>query len=455
MKDPCKAVFGQVVCQLREMHRLKRGDTICVALSGGADSVCLLRSLLHCQNFFGVAVTAVHVNHHLRGEESDRDAAFCRKLCAELEVPLELYDVDVKAYAAQFHCSEELAARECRYAAFSKVQASWIATAHTASDNLETLLHRLVRGAALHGLTAIPPVNGRFLRPMLEITREQVEECLAELDQSYVQDSTNTQDVYTRNQIRHQIVPLLKKLNPSVERTVGNMIRSLRREDAYMVHEAKAAYARCHTKPHTLEKLAQLHPALQMRCLALLLEEEQLSFDACLLERLAVLAETGGRWNLSGQIFAVSQNGRFYIEKVLPEIAPIAEKVPLQLGKNILFPGYVLEATLVSGQDYRNNWNVHEKFANCCVDYDKIKGEVFLRPKKSGDRIRLVGRNYTSSVKKAVQEKVARERRRTVHLAEDAEGLLYVEGVGIAQRVQPDENTACVLMLCVIKESDT
>ncbi|MFR6497044.1 MAG: ATP-binding protein [Ruminococcus sp.] len=116
---------------------------------------------------------------------------------------LTVLDVNAAARAAVEQCSEELAARMCRYEAFAQVQADWIATAHTASDNLETLVHRMVRGASLHGLTAIPPRNGRFLRPLLRITREQVETHLAALEQTYVTDSTNLTDDYTRNRIRH------------------------------------------------------------------------------------------------------------------------------------------------------------------------------------------------------------------------------------------------------------
>ena len=180
------AVSRAVLEQLRELHCLEPEQTVCCALSGGADSVCLLRCLLELRPVLGITITAVHVNHHLRGAESERDRAFCQQLCAGLGVRLAVYDVNPAARAAQEHCSEELAARECRYDAFAQVQADWIATAHTASDNLETAVHRLVRGASLHGLTAIPPKNGRFLRPLLRVTRRQVEQYLESLGQTYV-----------------------------------------------------------------------------------------------------------------------------------------------------------------------------------------------------------------------------------------------------------------------------
>ena len=286
------AVSRAVLEQLRELHCLEPEQTVCCALSGGADSVCLLRCLLELRPVLGITITAVHVNHHLRGAESERDRAFCQQLCAGLGVRLAVYDVNPAARAAQEHCSEELAARECRYAAFAQVQADWIATAHTASDNLETAVHRLVRGASLHGLTAIPPKNGRFLRPLLRVTRRQVEQYLESLGQTYVTDSTNLTDAYTRNRIRHQVIPALEQLNPSVERTVSYTLRSLRREDDFLHQQAQAAYAKCHTGKNTLSGLETLHEALQFRCIAMLLEEAGISCEAPLLERLAALAET-------------------------------------------------------------------------------------------------------------------------------------------------------------------
>ncbi|MFR4393035.1 MAG: ATP-binding protein [Ruminococcus callidus] len=202
----------------------------------------------------------------------------------------------------------------CRYEAFAQVRADWIATAHTASDNLETLVHRMVRGASLHGLTAIPPRNGRFLRPLLRITREQVETHLAALEQTYVTDSTNLTDDYTRNRIRHHIIPAMQALNPAAERTVSYTLRSLRREDNFLTQQASAAYRCCHTAENTLDGLEQLHPALRFRCIAMLLEECGFSCDAPLLERLERLTRQGGRWNLSGDVYAVGKSGRLTIE---------------------------------------------------------------------------------------------------------------------------------------------
>lgn len=438
-----------VLTQLRQSVR--PGETVCCALSGGADSVCLLRCLLELRQTLSITVTAVHVNHQLRGAESDRDQRFCETLCQKYGVVLHGYTVDVAAYAAREQISIELAARQCRYAAFAQVQADWIATAHTASDNLETLIHRLTRGASLHGLTAIPPVNGRFLRPMLYVTREVVEAYLKQLEQSYMTDSTNLTDAYTRNRIRHQIVPVLRQLNPSVERTVSYTIRSLRREDDYLAQQTEEAYWQCRQGEHTLGGLEQLHPALRFRCLARLLEEHALPYDAPLLERLEQLIQSGGRWNLSGNVYALAKPGMITIE-TLPERPQEPKPVPLKIGENRLYSGFVFTAKLADGERWRKDRIVHEKFANYCLDYDKIKGNLFLCPRPYGARIQLCGRTFTSSLKKCIQASVPRERRSTLHTLMDDEGVVFAEYIGIAQRVRPDAATKRLLVLEVTAE---
>ncbi len=364
-------LIRQVLAQTEIWKLVQKGDIVCCALSGGADSVCLLHVMLALRPILGIRLTAVHVNHNLRGAESEADAAFCEDLCRTLDVPLTTFSVDVKQTAAQEHCSVELAARRCRYAVFAQVETNWIVTAHTASDNTETLIHRLVRGASLHGLTAIPPVNGRFLRPLLNVTREEVESYLYALGQPFVMDRSNLSDDYTRNQIRHHVIPPLQMLNPSVEHTTARTIQSLRRDDDFMRQQTEKAYAVCHTSPVCLEHLTAYHPAIQVRCIAKLLETQHLTYDSLLLEKLLELCQTGGRWNLHGNVYAVVKSGKLMLETFAPP-QPKPEKIPLQWGENQLYPGFLVTARLVTRAEMEEkNENlvktaiVHEKFANC------------------------------------------------------------------------------------------
>ena len=175
---------------------------ILVALSGGADSTALLLSLQAC----GCELAAAHLNHCLRGSESDRDEDFVRALCARLGVPLTVERADVRAHAAAQGCGIEEAARSLRYAflerAADAVGADWIATAHTADDNLETVLFHLTRGTGTRGMAGIPPRRGRIIRPLLGATRTEIEAYLAGKGEPYVTDSSNLTDAHTRNRIR-------------------------------------------------------------------------------------------------------------------------------------------------------------------------------------------------------------------------------------------------------------
>ena len=195
-------------------------DKVLVALSGGADSVALLRVLLS----LGYTCECTHCNFHLRGLESDRDENFVRQLCEEHSIPLHVTHFDTSAYAKEHHLSIEMAARELRYEWFEhirkEIEASVIAVAHHRDDSVETFLLNLMRGAGINGLKGIPVKNGYIVRPLLSVSRDVILDYLQAINQGYVTDSTNLEDEYMRNKIRLNILPLMKEVNPSVMETI-------------------------------------------------------------------------------------------------------------------------------------------------------------------------------------------------------------------------------------------
>ena len=197
-------------------------DKVLVALSGGADSVALLRVLLS----LGYTCECMHCNFHLRGEESDRDEAFVKALCEEYSVQLHVTHFDTETYAKEHHQSIEMAARELRYAWFHQLKeerkASVIAVAHHRDDSVETFLLNLMRGTGIDGLKGIPVRNGYVVRPLSQESREDILDYLKAIHQDYVTDSTNLQDQYVRNKIRLNILPLMKEINPSVMESIQN-----------------------------------------------------------------------------------------------------------------------------------------------------------------------------------------------------------------------------------------
>ena len=195
-------------------------DKILVALSGGADSVALLRVLLS----LGYTCECAHCNFHLRGLESDRDEAFVRQLCEKQGIPLHVTHFDTSAYAKEHYISIEMAARELRYEWFEHIRkeigASAIAVAHHRDDSVETFLLNLMRGAGINGLKGIPVKNGLIVRPLLSVSREDILDYLQAIHQDFVTDSTNMEDEYMRNKIRLNIIPVMKEVNPSIMETI-------------------------------------------------------------------------------------------------------------------------------------------------------------------------------------------------------------------------------------------
>ena len=206
-----------------------------MALSGGADSVALLRLLLH----LGYTCEAAHCNFHLRGAESDRDEEFVRCLCREQETVLHTVHFDTEKEAKERHISIELAARELRYDWFEEVRkecgASVIAVAHHRDDSVETFLLNLIRGTGINGLRGIQPRNGKIVRPLLCLDRKEITDYLDSLGQSYVTDSTNLQDEYTRNKIRLNLLPMMQEINPAVKESILKTAEHL--EDAASIYK--------------------------------------------------------------------------------------------------------------------------------------------------------------------------------------------------------------------------
>ena len=220
---------------------LEDGDTVIVGLSGGADSTALLRVLCELKTEYNLNLIAAHVNHGIRGAEADRDEAFCKELCKKLGVQIYAFHIDIPELAKERGVSLEVAGRDARYEFFTGLagEKGKIATAHNAQDTAETLLLNLCRGTGLKGLTGIPPVrfvehkagcrsdetvSTMVIRPLIECTREEIEAYLESLGQDYVTDSTNLEDDYTRNRIRHNVIPELVAVN---ENAMGNITRCI------------------------------------------------------------------------------------------------------------------------------------------------------------------------------------------------------------------------------------
>ena len=254
-------MLNKLAAFLEENRMLQPGDELVCAVSGGADSVALLFAMYLLKDKLNIHLSAAHFNHHLRGAESDRDARFVEDLCGGLGIPLYMGEGTVVPGEKGL----EAAARDARYA-FLKGLPGKIATAHTADDNAETVLLHLVRGTGLKGLGGIPPVSGRLLRPMLTVTRREVEDFLREYSLKHVEDSSNESSAFLRNRIRHEVMPLLRRENPRIGENLSRLALGLRLDEACLEAQASAPLP-------GVSRLRQLHPAVRRRYLRLQAEK--------------------------------------------------------------------------------------------------------------------------------------------------------------------------------------
>lgn len=255
-------VLEKVLQAVSEYDMLKPKDKVIVGLSGGADSVTLLHCLNALKEKLDIELFACHINHNLRGEDSDNDQKFAENFCKSLNIPIRILSVDVKG-ELQKHQSTEEVARKLRYQAFeefSREIGAKVATAHNACDNTETVLLNLIRGTGLKGLCGIPPVRECFIRPLIYCTRAEIEEYISDNGLKFVTDKTNFSTDYTRNKVRLQLMPMLLEMNPSFHRGISRTVSTLRKDSDFLEEMAVSALngARLEEGIYSSERLAVL-----------------------------------------------------------------------------------------------------------------------------------------------------------------------------------------------------
>ena len=321
--------IDKVLSAIAKNKMLDGAERVCVALSGGADSVSLLTALCSVKDDFGVDVCACHLNHGLRGEESDSDEQFCRELCGSMEVPLYAKKIDVSA-AVQKHESVEEAARKARYEFFEEALAhfggSVLATAHNAGDNAETVLLNLTRGTGLKGLCGIPPVRSlsasgelRVIRPLIYCERGEIEEYLRSIGQGYVTDKTNLSEDYTRNRIRRRVLPELAEMNPSIVGVIGRMTLNLRADSEFLEEQARKALEQTREgKGWNALSLSKLPEPIKARAVRMILMQGGIEPSALRIDTaVSLLEKRSARFNPCKDHFFTIRKGVCFVEHIV------------------------------------------------------------------------------------------------------------------------------------------
>ena len=297
-------------------NMLKKDDTVIVAVSGGADSIALLHAMHSLEQELGISVIACHVNHNLRGEESMRDEQFVRDFCNNRKIPVTFHSIDIKA---DKHESVEERARKMRYECFEKMCSGFasakLATAHTASDNAETVFLNILRGTGTKGLCGIPPIRGNIIRPLIRCTRDDIESYCKENGLEYVTDSSNLSDYYTRNKLRHRLIPLLQEFNPSLFEAVSRMTSAVYDDNALLERICAEAKENARTDDgYSCEKLAELERTVLCRVVSSVLSDNGIEPSALRInECVQIILDKKGKINLCRNRFAVVRKKVFRI----------------------------------------------------------------------------------------------------------------------------------------------
>lgn len=394
---------------IKDNNLICNNDHIIVGVSGGADSICLLHFLYNIKDKFNLKITAVHINHLMRGEESNLDNKFVVDFCNNLNIPIKVFSFDINKIAKDEKLSSEEAGRKYRYIAFKETlkneNANKIAIAHNKDDNAETIIMRFFRGTGIKGLSGIAYKRGNIIRPILDCLRLDIEDYCKRNNLSYRNDSTNKLDIYTRNKIRLSFIPSIKEnFNPNIIDTLTNMSKTFNDENNFLDNLSKDYFNKCLIEKNkdkitlNINILIALDLVIQKRILRLCFshfnkELYNISLDHINMVVDILKKQTGKKLNLPDNLYVYKQYNNLIITKInfLEKNNPMYN-YKIELDKQI----YIKEINknlLLS----KNIINISTKDYTITLNYDKIKDSLFIRQRNAGDKIYL--NNMTKKLK--------------------------------------------------------
>jgi len=447
-------LINKVLEYTNEHEMLPEEGLVLICASGGADSMCLLEVMRHISYESGFTIAVAHYNHMLRGEESDRDEAFVMEVCGEHGIPFYLGRGDVAGYAKRNGLSTEEAARDMRYNFFydtaEKIGVKRIATAHTMDDNAETIVLNLARGAGANGMSGIPPVRDMVIRPLLHVTRSEIIAFITQREILYVDDSTNSMDVYTRNKIRHSIIPLLKEINPRFNEAASTAAELFRADEEFIEDIADLFVLECCVGlTADAADLAVLPFSVSSRVIRKLYGGN-LSFNHVR----DVLALCGGD-NPSASISLPGMTVYREYDRVVfnaeikgggDEFAPVYPTP----GNSFIILGLGLKITCKSGScnDNMSELGINTSFTSFLFKSLDICGKITVRSRREGDSIRLKGTSGTKTLKKLfIEKRIPVRKRSLIPIISDDEGVLGIYGIGVGDRAIPKPGDSAVLIV--------
>ena len=447
---------------MEKYHMIETGDTVVVGVSGGADSVCLLLLLHEYQSKKEFKIAVVHMNHMIR-TNAKNDADYVKQICDNLQIPFFLYEKDIVGMAKDKGISTEEAGRDARYEAFNEVLASLggkgkIAVAHNRNDCAETVLFNLFRGTGLTGLSGILPVRDNIIRPVLCLSREQIERYLKRHQFLWCIDSTNKENTYTRNKIRNIIIPyaekeICKNSADHIARTAGELaeIREYFERQTKIAVNETVTMKQDEVSIHVYDFL-KLENLMQKQVLLYCMEKITLGRKDIgmkhILDIQTLFQKDGSKQiDLPYQLEAVKQYNNVIIRNRKKRVDNSFYQEVNVPGKFFLPSGKVMEFTIFPSQ---KDENIPEKTYTKWFDYDKILHCLVLRNRKTGDFLTI---NELMSKKKVkdylIQEKVPRDERDDLLLLTDGSHILWVLGLRISEYYKVTNETKRILQVMI------
>lgn len=447
-------MINKVISTIEKYNMILPGKTVVAAVSGGSDSMAMLFILKKLQERYSFVLRAAHVNHGIRGDEADNDELFVKEYCSANDIPIDILKADVIKESERLGKGLEEAGRKVRYDFFDSFGKDvLVSTAHNATDRAETFIFNFTRGSALRGLGSIPPVRDNFIRPLIDCSKSEIERFCEENKIPFVTDATNSDVTYSRNRIRHNVLPELRTVNQSFEVAASRCIDSLREDEIFLSYLADNLI--CESKIGTAYDAKTLNNApnpLKKRAIIKIIESVcGITPERVCVEKLCNILSYGGAWQINADFFARVRNGKLefpdYVETAF-------ENVPFTEGKLTLGEAHVNSVVCI-----KEEINCSQKVSNgdsiYSLDYDKIQGNLIFRCRNSGDKISLKKRGCTKTLKKLFNElAIPPEKRNALVILADDEGVLLVEGVGVDSRVIPDMNTQKVLVVEIIRQTE-
>ncbi len=459
-------MYKKVMSYIKDNNLIKSGDKVLVALSGGPDSVCLLNILYNLKAELNIEVGAAHLNHLLRDKDAFEDEEYVKTLCKSLDIPCFVKRVDINKYSKDKKMSSEMAGREARYNFFDDIVKdkgyTKIATAHNANDQAETILFRLMRGSGIEGLCGIKVRRDKIIRPILCLSRKEVEEYIEINNLKPRIDKTNFEKIYNRNKIRLDMIPYIKEnFNEDIIQTLNRMSVLLQKDNEFIENSARSFYEK-----HCIEQsdyfiikkeMFDNKEAVVTRVIRYALtnfSKTHYDFEMKHIYEICNLAKnnSGKAIDLPNKIYAENIYGDIYIkERININNIDVKQEIVVNKneinGKKIFFNNENIKFSVLKND---SNLDLNQNNFIKYFDFDKINDSISLRKRKNGDKIIPLGMKGSKKIKDLfIDMKVPKEERDCIPLLCFDENISWIVGIRVSEEYKITNKTKNILRVIV------